>query len=414
MRRQPTKILYIYPYYHPSGTGYGGGTKFSTITLVSGLSGKYTASIAAPAPGWCDEEFVAAGADLIHLGIPDHLAFEFARLSPTYLMRYVWRLFKATLILCRIIRKGEYEIVHSQTTSFLGGSLAAKLSGVPSVMHVREATFRVGKLGNYLYYSLIDKLADHVICCAQFLADGFTSHGVSPDKVHTVYNAVDLGRYTLQPGVQRNLKEAWGIPQNHRVVGFVGRLAPRKGAEYFIQAAQIAHEQFADASFVVVGGNDEPHEQSYVKSLHEMGNGLIIFAGARKDIEDVFNTLDVLVFTSPRDFGPRVPIEAMAMGVPVVTASFGGAREEVVDHVTGFQCEVGDSKGIAEAIFKLLRDDDLRVRMGRAGRDRVERMYSQSSYVDGVTKVYELILGGSADAQVAHIEPVSLNRRSRI
>ena len=80
------------------------------------------------------------------------------------------------------------------------------------------------------------------------------------------------------------------------------------------------------------------------------------------------------------------------MAVPVVSASEGGAREEIEDGVTGIYVQPRDAEGIAQAVLALFADPDRLERMGSAARQRVERFFSQERYVQEVTEVYEQLL----------------------
>jgi glycosyltransferase involved in cell wall biosynthesis len=118
-------------------------------------------------------------------------------------------------------------------------------------------------------------------------------------------------------------------------------------------------------------------------------NDCLSFVPARADVPEVMAALDVLVQPSLTEAGPRAPLEAMAMERPVVGTRIEGTAEEVVDGETGMLVNVRDSDALASAIGTLLDDPDLRKRMGRAGRARIEQHYSLTMTADLMQHVYE-------------------------
>ena len=100
---------------------------------------------------------------------------------------------------------------------------------------------------------------------------------------------------------------------------------------------------------------------------------------------------DVVVVPSLSEGMPLVPMEAMALGKPVVATRVGGTPEVVLDGETGLLVPPGDGAALALAIDTLLRDDEARRRMGSAGRERADRHFSTETlvarYVELFTKV---------------------------
>jgi glycosyltransferase involved in cell wall biosynthesis len=90
---------------------------------------------------------------------------------------------------------------------------------------------------------------------------------------------------------------------------------------------------------------------------------------------------------------PRTHLEAMAAGLPVVGTRIAGVPEQVVDGETGLLVAPGDADGLASALEALITDPERRARLGAAGRARVAEKFSTQAYVDGVTRVYDEILG---------------------
>lgn len=399
--REITRILHVFPYYcAPEGTDSGGGTKTALLTILQGLDhGRYDSLVLLPAPSHqYDPPFLAAGArELVYLNDPTHLVIEFTRLrSFHYLPEYMARLTRNVIRIRKVIYKSRIDLVHSHVSSFVGAAIAAKSCGVPCIIHVHEYPYRFSPWMRRAYQRVVPLLGNYILCCSDFVRQGFIRAGCPVERMRTVHNAVDLTAF--RPDGNAILHSELGMSNDHLIIGLVGRLTPRKGVEYFLEAAMMIVSQRNDVVFVVVGDNDLPAEQNYKQSLFAMAEraelkGKVHFLGARADMVNIYNSMDVLIISSTQDAGPYAPLEAMAMAVPVVSASEGGAMEEVEDGVTGIHVRPRDAEGIAQAVLKLLADPDRLRQMGRAARLRVERLFSQQRYVQEVTEVYEELLG---------------------
>jgi glycosyltransferase involved in cell wall biosynthesis len=118
----------------------------------------------------------------------------------------------------------------------------------------------------------------------------------------------------------------------------------------------------------------------------------VIFTGIRQDVPNILGLLDVFVLPSLWEGLPIALLEAMAAGLPVVATAVGGTPEVVVEGETGFLVPPRDPEALAEAILRLLREPDLRRRMGEAGRKRVAEHFSVEQMVQKTEALYEHLL----------------------
>lgn len=200
-------------------------------------------------------------------------------------------------------------------------------------------------------------LADRVIAQSTFALRTLVSRGVSPEKIALLPNGVDTGRFRPIPRDART--------RRLRVL-YVGRVEYRKGLRFLGEA--VARVPDAVESLVVVGGDRDGVSalcatMPYARFVGEVPTGGVIQYHARAD---------VLVLPSLADSMPRVVLEGMASGLPVIITPLCGYEGIVENGVEGFLVPPRDPQAIAERLRRLSADGELRVRMGRAARARAE------------------------------------------
>lgn len=297
----------------------------------------------------------------------------------------------AILKLCRFIKKWNIKIIHSNaaaTRDTFYSAIAAKLMGVPFIWHVRVVE-SAGILDRLLAF-----LSDRVIVISQVVKEKF--YWVKKEnKLIVIYNGIDLDEFRLNIDggyVRKELK----ISNEEIVVGVVGQLIPWKGHKYFLEAAKTIKEKISNVKFFIVG-DEVPKGSGYRKELEEFAlqKGLIdnvIFTGFRADIPKIMNTIDIFVLPSIREPFGRVLIEAMAMAKPVIATNAGGVPEIVVDNETGILVPPEEPKAIANAIVFLIENRARAKEMGKAGRERVEKLFTIQKSVGNIEDVYIEIL----------------------
>lgn len=152
---------------------------------------------------------------------------------------------------------------------------------------------------------------------------------------------------------------------------------PHKGVETVIQALPIVLSVCPDTHYLIVGGGGELARLERLAQDVGVANHVLL-AGRKSDDElaSYYNACDVFVMPSLKEGFGIAFVEAMAFGKPVIGGNHGGTPDVVKDGVTGFLVQHGDVEALANRLKQLLRDRELRRRMGTAGRRRVEEHYT--------------------------------------
>jgi glycosyltransferase involved in cell wall biosynthesis len=186
---------------------------------------------------------------------------------------------------------------------------------------------------------------------------------------HVVPLGIDADRFS---GAHSALAADWPI------VGTVGRLAPQKGHETLLEAANLVPE----AQFVIVGDGE------LRSRLVRIAGDNVHFTGARDDVPDLLASFDVYAQPSLYEGLCVAVLEAQAAGVPVVATPVGGMRETVVEGETGLVVPVGDARALASAIRGLIEDKELAARLAAEAERRVRANYTVDRMIDETLALY--------------------------
>jgi glycosyltransferase involved in cell wall biosynthesis len=250
----------------------------------------------------------------------------------------------------------------------------------------RAATFMMGQLSKLEGESA--RNANLVVAVSNYAAARAAQlYDLEKRKIRVVPNGVDPARFKPTADNQ-NLKKQLGLG-NSQIVLFVGRLIPRKGLQFLVNAAKTTVKERNRVLFVIVGNGPLRRDlTSHIIRLDLSEN--FRFLGDVKEslLPSLYNCADVFVFPSLQEGQGIALLEAQASAKPVVAFNVGGVREAVHEGVTGLLVERGNSDDLAEAILRLLSDATMRLRMGAGGREFVLANYTWDVCAQKMLKVY--------------------------
>jgi glycosyltransferase involved in cell wall biosynthesis len=236
---------------------------------------------------------------------------------------------------------------------------------------------------------------------------------VSAEKTVVLGNGscgIDVQRFSTNArnsAVRDALAERLNIPRGVPVIGFVGRLTRDKGIPELVAAFSQLRQDIPILRLLLVGDfeDGDPVPRALLKQIES--DGSIIRTGFVPDTAPYYRLMDVFVLPTYREGFGEVSLEAQASGIPVVTTTATGVIDSVVDGITGFLVPVGNSEILASRIRLLLRDENLRNRMGQAGRMRVVEQFSQEIVANALVQEYRRIL------KVRRIASLSIRKTDR-
>jgi len=177
-------------------------------------------------------------------------------------------------------------------------------------------------------------------------------------------------------------------------IALIGTVVFRKGIREYLNIVRILRDKGVAFHAWVVGDirTEDVREwcEEFIQS-HKLDN-IVTFLGLVDDMEKVYRGVTMLVHPSYEDSLPRVVMEAMAHGIPVVASTVGGIPEMVRNGEDGYLARYDDVEQFAEAVHGLLTNTDLRTRMGVQARRRATELFSKKQYETSMLNLYQSLL----------------------
>ena len=305
---------------------------------------------------------------------------------------------RATRRLFAVLKQYRPRILHLYFTGFLSAyPWMAKLLGVEKVYFTDQSSQPEGFVQTRAprwkraAMRVINGPLTAVISVSDYGYRTFTARDLLPrQRFHIIYNSVDVERASIGLVKAAEFRRRYGIPRDRLVVTQVSWLIPEKGVDDLLEAARGVVAAEPRAHFVLAG--DGAHRPKLEQAARDLGiQDHITFTGVVQDplAEGLFAASDVVCQMSRWEevFG-YVNAEAMASGKPLVGTRVGGIPE-IIDHgKTGYLVDRRDTAAMTYRILELLRDPDLRRRMGEAGRQVAEDKFNHKKNVAQLVKLY--------------------------
>lgn len=305
-------------------------------------------------------------------------------IRPLQDVRALWSLY-------RLMRRG-YDVVHTHTSKAgVLGRLAARLAGIPVVVHTPHGHVYHGYGGRlksraFVWVErLLARWTDALVALTESEKVEHLREGVGrPDQWTVIPSGVQLHRFQAGTPLRR---QDLGLAEGSFVVGCVARLAPVKGVDQAVRAVARLHTAGYSVHLVVVG--DGPQRAELEGLARRLGvQGCVHFLGLRRDVPHLLPLFDVLVLPSRNEGMGRAAVEAQAAGIPVVASRVGGIPDVVADGETGLLVAPEDPEALARALATLVADPVRRTRMGKAAREWVKEHLTAEAMVASLDRLY--------------------------
>lgn len=290
----------------------------------------------------------------------------------------------AAYYISMIAKKSKIDLIHTNSSAVNVGALAAKISKIPHIWHIREFLKEDYNLefksGWKKSVDFINNNSDVVIAISDKIAEKY-KNDVEKGKLRTIYNGISLKDVYLT-------REAVSNQLNQVVLLLVGVIIPNKGQEEAILAVKkLVDEGFTNVVLNIVGDGDyKPTLEIMVVELNLKNN--IKFLGYISDVNEVRANSNIALMCSKAEAFGRTTIEAMLAKLPVVGANSGATSELIINGETGYLYEQGNYIDLADKIKQLLIDFDKINQFGLQGYERAKKYFTADRNAMEIMQIY--------------------------
>ncbi len=370
-------------------TGLGGGESVQ-INLMGALDReRFTLYLLCPREGQLPQAARKLG--VTALTLPYRGATE-------WFIPAIWSRFPITRKTAALVQAQDIHAIHSDYHSLPFAARAGQLAGVPVIWNAMGWWFE-SKPWQRRFFR---KDVTQIIAITQAVRDRWLARSgqfMPPERIQVITPGVDPEFF--HPGVDGTpVRAQLGIEPDVPLVGMIARFQHVKGHDIFQAMAQHIHAQMPEARFAVAGENvfgvtkDEAHKQMILEHAQTdpVLRETLTYLGFWPDARELIAAADVIVCPSRFESLGMVHLESMAMARPVVSMNNGGPAETVLDSKTGYLVPAEDPAALADRVLALLRDADLRQRMGAAGRARALAHFTAAGYADQFAALVESLV----------------------
>jgi len=306
-----------------------------------------------------------------------------------------WSDWRAFFKLASILKAEKVDLVHTHSSKAgILGRWAARKAGVPRIVHtVHGWGFFSGQFPPARWlYQILERwtavITDRLIAVSRDNEREGLKSGIGVEaQYRVIHSGILPGQYVVSPGKARRVRrqmETEGRP----CVLILSNFKPQKAPLDVVKVAAKLKSRKPNVLFLWAG--DGPLREKVERAIQEEGLAKHFkFLGWREDVAELLAASDALLLTSLHEGLPRVVLQAMAAGKPVVATAVNGTPEAVKDGVTGFLHEPHDTQAMAGSLLKILSNKALARKMGRSGRKSLKGTFRMGKMLAEIEKLYD-------------------------
>jgi glycosyltransferase involved in cell wall biosynthesis len=303
----------------------------------------------------------------------------------------------SVLALSRFIKRFGGDLIWSNSVVNPCGAFSSAILRKKHIWHIHEVYgdvnlfFPTKKIFDIAY-----ALSSKLVCVSNFVAKNlFQNKKMNDEKISVIYNSLSPEREKILMEIfQRKISGKISEKEKgkEKIIGVIGKISQQKNQIFAVKVFYHLKQRLKDLKLVFFGDEDKRYGAELRKVIQRLGlSDSIVFAGFKSNIQDIYESIDVLLVPSVFETSSLVCIEAMASGVPVITHDVGALGETVGD--TGIVIKSGSEEEIIQGFVfyaeKLLQDTDFYFEVARKQFRRFQEHFSFESFSQ---KIKDLIL----------------------
>lgn len=290
--------------------------------------------------------------------------------------------------LIRFYKKQKIDtVIFSTSQDIKLGGISAKLAGVKNIVNLRglDVPVKASVINRIVYKSILTHIISNSEATKRSILK-YLGKYINEDKVHTIYHGIELDKFNKED----NSKLSEIQEKGHGIIlGNAGRLTPQKGQENLIKIAVKLKEEKIDFTIFIAGTGEQKEELTKLINKNNLHKDVILL-GFVEDVDSFMNSIDIFLLTSIWEGFGFVLVEAMIKSKPTVAFNITSNPEVVTANETGFLVDALDINMFAQKTKELIQNEELRFKMGEAGRTSVlnrfileDRVSELESYING-------------------------------
>jgi N-acetyl-alpha-D-glucosaminyl L-malate synthase BshA len=294
--------------------------------------------------------------------------------------------------LIQVIKQNRIDLIHSHTWGMdFYAYWTSKILKIPMITTVHNRYYIFEKWSRRLSYKVFISHIKKIVSVSQDIKNLLTEIlKLSPQKIELIYNGIDTHKFGNKEDLEDTRKEL-KLSRDELILGNVGNLREVKDHYTLILAFKEVFSLFPQSKLLIIG--DGELKPDLLNLCSELGlEKKVLFLGHREDVPSLLNLMDVFVLSSRLEGCSISILEAMASGKPVIATKVGGNPELILEGKTGFLVPSAEPEKLAEKIIILLKDEELRKKMGEEGEKRVKENFSLEMMIKNYEELYSSIL----------------------
>lgn len=370
IKRKPTIL-------HAIDTTGPGGAETVFLDLVQNLNIEGFDNLAIiKGPGWVEDQLKAR-----------QITYYVVKPKGFLSLPYYWTLF-------RLLHQHNVKLIQAHLLgSTLTYSILSILLRIPLIATLHgQVDVNPNEKRVYLKNRIMRTGVNRLIAVSQGLASYIADRGLFHQKnIGVIYNGVDTARYGRNK--LSAVREQLQLGDDAILVGSVGNIRPAKAYHTLIDAAAVLKQSYPNLHFVIAGHQKPALMEQLERQLQALKlHGRVHFIGFHGNTAEFLGQMDLFVLSSKSEGFSIATIEALATGLPALVTRCGGP-EEIVEHgETGWMVSPDNSNAIAEGLEILLKDDRLRGRLGRSGKEHAKSTFSMTTLLSAYQNEYMRLL----------------------
>jgi glycosyltransferase involved in cell wall biosynthesis len=323
------------------------------------------------------------------------------KLHPVHTARALWELGRDAVAVRSLARRHAVNVIHANSIrASMAAAVSSTLGGPPAVAHVRDCLPPTAAAR--LTRRLVGARCAAVIANSGYTERAFVEPG-SRARSYVVHNPVDLARFDPDRIDRSEARRRLELEPSHVALAVVAQLTPWKAQDDAVRIAAALRERHPEVRLLLVG---EPKfvsaatrydNPAFVRSLEQLIDerglhGAVALLGEREDVPEIMRAVDLLLVPSWEEPFGRSVAEAMAMGVPVAATQVGGPPELIEHGADGLLFPPRRPLEWAAALEPLIADEQARLALGRAARERARQQFDPRAHAERVLEVYRAVI----------------------